>query len=532
MNVLVVDDNKKDRILVIRALKDSHKNLAVIEAETGEQAVCIISEQQFDYILVNSSLGDIDGINLLKKIYDKTTELGPCPIIMMTGAGDKKILSDAFENGAQDFILKATVSKETLEIAFEKAKKVYDLKQENNTARQKLIHSQKMEAVGKLTGGIAHDFNNLLSIVFGNIRLLYLMLDKGNQDSDNFRQKVDAIDRSARRGAELVKQLMVFSRQRTFEPVSVNLNSIINESFGFIKSSLGTTIELKINLQDDLWLVDIDPDQFEHAIINFAVNARDAMPYGGHLEIKTENQKLNEKKYGFNEDLKPGDYVKISITDDGVGMDEEIQSKIFDPFFTTKDVGKGTGLGLSMVYGFIKDTGGIITLESKIGKGTSFYILIPKSENTGSEAEPKVELLEVIGGRETILLVEDEEEIRSLNTQMLESYGYHVLTAQDANRALEIIQSHKKLDLLFTDISMPGDMNGIHLVARALEIKKDLKVLFTSGYANENVVDFDLIKDNFPIINKPFQYSDLLEKIRNVLQVSEDDNDEALNQKK
>lgn len=518
MKILIVDNSEADRKLIEFSLRRHPGSFEITEAHCGQDALDILAERcDFDCILLDYKMHDMDGITVLKKLYNTKTQLTPCPVVMLTGYGSESVMIDALHYGAQDYLIKDTISKDTLAIVLRKSREFFDLKVSSQKAEQQLLHAQKMDAVGQLTGGIAHDFNNLLTIIFGNARLMDLLFEKDEPDIEMLKAKLDGIKRASTRGADLVKRLMVFSRQRNLDPEVSNLNTLIEELQELLLRSTGSSIELNFEQGNDLWLIDIDPAQLEHAIINMAMNARDAMPDGGTLSIQTENIFVDDEYFFKPADLKSGAYVMLSISDTGYGMSEDVRSKIFDPFFTTKDVGKGTGLGLSMAYGFVRDSGGDVHVYSEAGKGTCFRIYLPKSLSDTPMQAGEVELVDIAAGDETILVVEDEEEIRNLAVGLLKSYGYSVLEAENSAEAIDILTQNQDIDLLFTDIAMPGEMNGVQLAARALTLYQNLKVLFTTGYTKETVPDYDLIKEGYPLISKPYQYGDLLQTIRDVL---------------
>ncbi len=463
----------------------------------------------------------MDGIHILKEIYNEETELGPCPTVMLTGKGSEVIAIEAIRLGAQDYIIKENISSDALYIAITKARESFDLKTSHNEAKAFIELSQKMDAIGKLTSGIAHDFNNLLTITFGNAALLISLLQKEEVDAELCIEKTKVIQKTTRRGADLVKRLMVFARQKSLEPVTLDINDLINDFKDLLERTLGDFVNLNTDLGDDLEHIDVDPSQLENAIINIAANARDVMLDGGKLTLKTCNTNINDKLATVLK-ISAGSYVKLSITDTGDGIDDEVISRVFDPFFTTKDVGKGTGLGLSMVYGFVTDSNGAIEVESQKNQGTTFHLYFPASsaEQTieGSEdQESNDKPASKSDISHTILVVEDEAEIRLLTKMLLVEAGYNVVEAEDGQEALDIIaQCGDDIDLVFTDIAMPGEMNGVQAAARMQVIKPTIKLLFTSGHAAEAVPDMELLSD-YPVLAKPYQPQALISKIKDAL---------------
>jgi len=396
---------------------------------------------------------------------------------------------------------------------------VFELFAEDVTERrvleQQLRQSQKMEAVGRLAGGIAHDFNNLLMVISGYSEFLLERL--GAEPS--LRAPAQEIASAAERASSLTRQLLAFSRKQMLAPRIVSLNDIATENLKMLTRMIGEDIDLVLTPGQNLWSVRADAGQIEQVIMNLAVNARDAMPSGGRLTIETSNATVDEEDARHKAPLRPGDYVMVAISDTGAGMDLETQSHIFEPFFTTKGP-KGTGLGLSTVYGIIKQSGGYIWVSSEIGRGTTFKIYLPRVASTGETAAqmagPKL-IQRVEPGTETILLVEDEANLRYLARQYLEKQGYKVIEAADGAVAMQIAVAHEAvIHLLLTDVIMPG-MNGRELAQRISEIRPNVKVLYMSGYT-ENVIGHNGIMDaGVRLLQKPFNLRDLKSKVREVL---------------
>lgn len=377
-----------------------------------------------------------------------------------------------------------------------------------------LRQAQKMQSVGQLTGGIAHDFNNMLTVVIGNLQLL----ERTAIENPAQVQSVQAAMDASMRAAELVKRLLAFSRRQLLAPKNTRINKLITELEPLLRQTLAEDIGLKTRLADDLWLARIDPSQLENALINLALNARDALDSGGQLTIETANTILDELYTTQNSDVTPGEYVQISVSDNGRGISKRDLPNVFEPFYTTKEVGKGSGLGLSMVYGFVKQSQGHIKIYSEEGHGTTIKIYIPRSDAAHQDRVEQTLRNKVIpGGDETILLVEDEDGVRDVAISLLSSIGYDVLHADCGSRALEIISERDDIDLLFTDIVMPGGMNGTELAQLALEKNPKLRVLYTSGYTGTTVFDNELLEHGSEMLNKPYRQEELAQSVRNVL---------------
>ncbi|PYX46102.1 MAG: hybrid sensor histidine kinase/response regulator [Acidobacteria bacterium] len=397
---------------------------------------------------------------------------------------------------------------------------VFELFAEDITERraleQQLQQSQKMEAVGRLAGGIAHDFNNLLMVILGYSEFLLERLGA----EPNLRGPAQEISSAAERASSLTRQLLAFSRKQMLAPRIVNLNDVATENLKMLTRMIGEDIDLVMVPSPNLWPVRADAGQIEQVIMNLAVNARDAMPSGGKLTIETSNVTLDEEYARFHAPLQPGDYVMVAISDTGAGMDTETQSHIFEPFFTTKGT-KGTGLGLSTVYGIVKQSGGYIWVFSEVNRGTTFKIYLPRvassGEATAAHVPSPIEYRKVEPGTETILLVEDEANLRYLARQYLEKQGYKVIEAADGAVAVQIAVAHEGvIHLLLTDVIMPG-MNGRELAQRVSEIRPNVKVLYMSGYT-ENVIGHNGMLDaGIRLLQKPFNLRDLKRIVREVL---------------
>ncbi len=370
--------------------------------------------------------------------------------------------------------------------------------------REQLAQMQKMEALGQLTGGIAHDFNNLLMIVSGHAELLRRKLSEPNQ-----LRAIEAILGASQRGERLTRQLLTFSRRQPLNPVPIDLRQRVQEMRPMLSSSLRGNITLAIEFPDDLWPVEADVAEFELALVNIAVNARDAMPDGGTFTISAHNVPAGEGRLG----QPANDHVVISFADTGVGIPQDTLKKIFDPFFTTKAVGKGTGLGLSQVYGFAHQSGGTVSVTSEVGRGSTISIYLGRCD-AAAAATPRVGDPQQVGSAEgTILVVEDNPEVADVTATLLEQIGYRVLRAGNAADALETIKGGDLIDLVFSDIVMPNGMNGIHLAQEVAEHYPAIRVLLTTGYSDVAAAG----ETRFPILRKPFELTTLEQAIRKVM---------------
>ncbi len=387
---------------------------------------------------------------------------------------------------------------------------ITDQKDHEEQARQ----SQKMEAVGQLTGGVAHDFNNLLAVIMGNAEIIQDRRRRGEAFNEAM---IETILRSAGRGAELTHRLLAFSRRQVLEPKLIDLSAVLPDIIVILRRTLGETIELKMLEAPELWACEADPGQLENALLNLAINARDAMPQGGILTIETSNIDLGEEYTATEDDLIPGEYVMLAVSDTGTGMTDETLAHVFEPFYTTKDVGRGSGLGLSMVFGFAKQSGGHVTIYSEVGVGTTVKLYLPRASRATAEAAATVSLDPQGGQGERVLVVEDDEDVRVLAVEMLGSLGYDVLQAEDGASALALLGSEPNISLLLTDVVLPGGVSGPKIAEQAAEIVADIRILYMSGYTENAVVHHGRLDDGVSLLQKPFTRNALAGKIRTAL---------------
>ncbi len=375
-----------------------------------------------------------------------------------------------------------------------------------------LRHSQKMEAIGQLTGGIAHDFNNLLSVIIGNLQLL----ERPLAENERLAKQVQTALRAALRGAELTRRLLAFARQTVLEPRAVNMNTVLQGMNELLRRSLGREVEIHNVLVAEPWTVRADPGQLENCILNLSINARDAMPRGGSLTIETANVSVDAETARRHPTLRTGEYLVVSVSDTGSGMPPEVAKRAFEPFFTTKEVGKGTGLGLSMVYGFLEQSGGTATLSSELGQGTTVRLYFPRVDAPAPlpRREAEVAGASPPGGTERILVVEDDPDVRTTACVSLRSLGYQVVEAENASAALELLRQDQRIDLLFTDVTLPGGVYGPDLAQRARDLRPALKVLFTSGFSETTVIHRGMLDGTLPLISKPYAIAELARRLR------------------
>jgi PAS domain S-box-containing protein len=384
-----------------------------------------------------------------------------------------------------------------------------DVTASKETERQ-LRHVQKMEAIGKLTGGVAHDFNNILTVITGTIEILADAV----ADQPKFAAIAKMIAEAAERGAGMTRQLLAFARKQPLQPRQTDINALIAGTSTLLRASLGEQVTLETRIADAPWPALVDPSQLTTAILNLAVNARDAMPNGGKLGIETANVELGTESQS---ELQPGAYVMVSVTDTGTGIPPSIRDKVFEPFFTTKGVGKGTGLGLSMVYGFVKQSGGHVRIVSEEGRGTSITIYLPRAAVPGVQAVAAQQEGGVLGGRETVLIVEDDALVRSYVVAQIQGLGYRTHEAANAVEALTLVARGTPFDLLFTDVIMPGAMNGCELAREVARLRPQAKIVFTSGYSENALVHDGRVEPGVRLLQKPYRKAELARMFRDAL---------------
>jgi signal transduction histidine kinase/CheY-like chemotaxis protein len=435
---------------------------------------------------------------------DKQHDYDQYDINFLTGFAN--VLAEAVSTASRGAALQVTVDK--MKALVEEKDRLLD---EKNVTEMQLRQVQKMEAVGQLTGGIAHDFNNLLTGIVGSLDLLQTRLNQGR--TDNVARYINAAMTSANRAAALTHRLLAFARRQPLIPKSVDVNQLVVSLEDLLRRTIGETIDLRIVAADGLWSTLCDPNQLESALLNLAINARDAMPDGGRLTIATSNARLDSVT-ADTPALAPGDYVCITVTDSGVGMSAEVAARAFDPFFTTKPIGQGTGLGLSMIYGFARQSNGHVTIDSKIGQGTTVRLYLPRHHGDVAASQASAaRMAEHAATGETVLVIEDEPVVRGVIVEMLAEQGYRTLEAVDGPSGLKILRSGERIDLLVTDVGLPG-MNGRQVADQARESRPDLNILFITGYAESVAMADGFLQPGMEMITKPFDLDHLAQRVR------------------
>ncbi|HLH88178.1 MAG TPA: ATP-binding protein [Xanthobacteraceae bacterium] len=383
---------------------------------------------------------------------------------------------------------------------------------DRTAAEARLRQAQKMEAIGQLTGGVAHDFNNILQVIGGSLQLLSKGIAVDERGQRHLRNALEAVTR----GAKLATQLLTFARRQTLDPKAINVSRVIRGMDDLLRRALGEAVEIETILGGGLWTTYVDPTQVETALLNLAVNARDAMDGRGKLTIEAGNAWLDDHYAAQHPEVRAGQYVMVAVSDTGHGMTPDVMERVFEPFFTTKAAGQGTGLGLSMVHGFVKQSGGHIKIYSEIGRGTTVRLYLPRSDLREQESDP-ITSAAVEGGTETILLVEDDDKVRATTADLLDELGYRVLKAREADSATAIIESGASIDLLLTDVVLPGALDARELARRAQERLPRLRVLFTSGYTDNAIIHGKRLDPGVEMLSKPFTQEELARKLRKIL---------------
>src|ERR1700738_2990688 len=485
---------------------------------TGEQSICddLQKDTGFDlppFYAAHGIVSTVDVIikgsdnqpyGILEIDNDRQHDYDQYDINFLTGFAN--VLAEAVSTASRGAALQVTVD-QMKAVVEEKDRLLY----EKDVADLQLRQAQKMEAVGQLTGGIAHDLNNIPTVITGTIEILA----EAVAGQPQLVAIAKMIDEAAARGADLTQRLLAFARKQPLQPREVDVNKLVMEATNLLRPTLGEQVEVHMTLADVSPAL-IDPSQLTNAILNLALNARDAMADGGKLVIETSNAVLDENYAGMNSGVAAGEYVMVAVTDSGHGIPAGILDNVFEPFFTTKDVHKGSGLGLSMVYGFVKQSNGHIKIYSEEGHGTTVRIYLPPVTGLAPSVEA-ASVASIEGGDEPILVVEDDNLVRTFVLAQIRSLGYLTLEAVNAAEALVVIDSPQKIDLLFTDMIMPGSMNGRQLADAALQRRDSLKVLFTSGYSNEAIIHHGHLDAGVLLLAKPYRKSELAHMIRAAL---------------
>ena len=541
--ILIVDDDEAARYVKSHLLR--RQGYAVSEASLGRDALALAAAEEPHLTLLDVKLPDLSGIEVCREIKSRFPHI----IVLQTSAAFTGVAdrTRALDGGANSYLVEPIEPDELLatvhallrmrnaeqearrinrnleELVADRTRELAEANRHlaNEIADRRQVeaalwHTQKLDLIGQLTGGIAHDFNNLLMVISGNLELILEAFDSAAKLSSarraQLRQLLNSAEAATEHAAKITQQLLAFAQRSTFTTEIVRVTDFLAISEGFLRRAAGEAIEVAFAGASDLWHCRVDPVQLEAAILNLVVNARDAMPRGGKLCVESANVSVGATSSEVERGVHAGDHVRIKVFDTGQGMTPEVIDHVFEPFFTTKEVGKGSGLGLSQVYGFVKQSDGHILIDSTPGEGTAVTLYLPRTASDDAPAAADARTDAAPGGNETVLIVDDNKEVREVMAVIVNSLGYDVLTAGDAAGALDLIRSHCSIDLLVSDIVMSGGVNGFELARQARVLRPVLPVLLMSGYPAGSVE-----RCNFPILHKPYRREQLAMHIRAAL---------------
>lgn len=515
LRVLIADDSENDALILLHALRKAGYQPAHERVCTVSAMKAALQRQAWDIVISDYEMPGFGGFEALQLLQESGQDL---PFILVSAVVSEETAVAAMKAGAHDYIMKRklarlapAIERELREAQTRAARKAAEAALRLSEAQ--LRQAQKLEAVGRLAGGVAHDFNNILTVIAGHSELLLRQLGA----DDPRRKSAAQIEKSADFAAALTRQLLTFSRKQVIEPQVLNPNTVVLDVERMLRRLIGEDIEFCTVLDPAAGNIKADPGQIEQVIMNLAVNARDAMPAGGKLTVTTANTSLDENYLKNFPDLSPGDYVMLAVTDTGTGMSEEVKAHLFEPFFTTKPAGKGTGLGLATCFGIVKQNTGHINLYSELGRGTTFKIYFPRVQSALEPARVRSQPAAVAGGRETVLVVEDEPAVLELAAFALREKGYTVFEAVNGEEGLRVVRQHEgKIDLVLTDVIMPV-MGGKEMADHLQNSHPDTKVLFTSGYTEDAIGHHGVLRPGIVFLQKPYITTTLARKVREVL---------------
>ena len=515
--VLVVEDDP-DLSQTLRAML-TRAGYAVEVAADGAAGLDRIAANGVDLVLLDLMLPEVDGLEVCRRVREQEGDVY-LPIIMVTGKSQPEERQAGFAAGADDYLTKPFHRDDLLarvQVWVRARQRFRALHDRLRREQEQLRQAQRLEALGQLAGGVAHDFNNLLTVITGFTELVLARL--GSVDPP--RSYLEEITKAGNRASALTRQLLAFSRRQALAPEVIDLNAVVADTEKMLRRVIGEDIELRLALDPELWRVLADRSQLDQILVNLAVNARDAMPRGGRLTIETANVELDLAYTDRHPPVRPGPYVRLTVSDTGCGMDAATQARIFEPFFTTKPPGEGTGLGLATVYGIVKQAEGYTWVYSEPGLGTTFKIYLPRAQvDVATTSTAPARPAAAAGGTETILVVEDEDQIRTLVRGVLRASGYTVLEARHGEEAVRLGEERPEpIHLLLADVVMPG-MHGPELAERLVARHPGLKVLYMSGYTDQAVVERGVLQAGAPFLQKPFTPAVLRRKVRELLDLS------------
>jgi two-component system cell cycle sensor histidine kinase/response regulator CckA len=523
IKVLFVEDSKNDCDLLLEHLREHGYEASFERVEAEPEMMSALDKTEFDIILCDHNLPNF---NVSKALTLSKRKVPHIPFIVVSGSVSEEVAVETLKAGAKDYVIKNNLSRliPAIERELIEAKShAVHLRVEAELQKKELElrQAQKLEAVGQLAGGVAHDFNNILAVILmqaeGSLESIDENPELKKKVNGQIYKSLEQIKKAGHRAANLTRQLLAFSRKQVIQPKVLDVNEMVRDMEKMLSRVIEENIKLELDLNKDSKNIKVDPGHFEQIIMNLVVNSRDAMPSGGKLKIKTENSFINEE-IAQKTNTKPGAYTLLQVIDTGSGMSEEIQKHMFDPFFTTKGIGKGTGLGLSTVYGIVKQNKGLIFVESTPHVGTTFKIYFPQSEEGAQVSVVVTPKMKDLRGTETILVAEDDVDLRELVCETLKSSGYTVLEARDGVEAIEQIKSYTNpIHLVLTDVVMPN-MGGRELSERARSLNADTKFLFLSGYTEDVLLQQGINSGQTYFLEKPFAMKVLLNKVRIILE--------------
>ena len=511
ISVLIIDDSVDDADLLARALRIGGFEVDHKRVDDAAGLSDALEATNWDIILSDYAMPHFDSFAALELVKAKSKAI---PFIVVSGTVGEEVAVQVMKSGANDYFLKDNLIRlvPAIRRVLKEAETLRQVEDDLSASEDHLRHAQKLKAIGQLTGGIAHDFNNLLAIIIGNLELIEI---RAENLSAKDRKSINMALAAATRGAELTQRLLSFSRLRRLVNKHTQVNELLPGFSALAQRTIGEDIEIEMILESDLWPVMVDRAELELVLLNLAINARDAMIDGGRLTIETANRTLAESDYAIYEDLVPGDYVMIAITDTGTGMLPEVREHAFEPFYTTK--GMGSGMGLSMVFGFARQSGGQVVIESEPGEGTVIKIYLPKSDSLSPPITSKASAEPTLPGHETILIVEDDVDVRNFLIAALANLGYAILSAEDGPAALHVMATAGEINMLLTDVVLPHGMNGREVAQAFVKQYPAGGVLFSSGYPGEILEFRGHLDEGMTLINKPYKISDLARQIRKIL---------------
>ena len=507
IRVLMVEDSEDDVLLIARELKSGGYDVTYKRVDSAGALARACDAQDWDLIISDYSMPDFSGTDALNLVRSKHLDV---PFIFVSGTIGEETAVTAMKNGAQDYLMKDNLKR--LVSAVQRELRESEQRKERERLQKHVQQLQQFEAIGRLSGGIAHDFNNLIGAILGWAELGCEETAPGTKARERFQK----IREQSHRAAKLTSQLLAFGRRQILQPRKINLNIFIREEMNFLGKVIGENIEVRIVEAPDLQVVHADPTQLQQVFMNLCLNARDAMPAGGQVKIETRNVVIGEDVCREHVHATPGNYVLMTVSDTGLGMDDATAERIFEPFFTTKELGKGTGLGLATVYGIVKQHGGFIYVDTEPGKGSSFRVYFPADSGVHEPREVIHNSL-TLKGSETLLLAEDDDGLRESVQEMLQSLGYRVISASDGKRAVELLREHAdEIQLVVMDVVMPSQ-GGLRSYPELVAIKPGIEVIFTSGYADEAASLAAQLEKGAKFLQKPYTLPKLSQMVRNAL---------------